>query len=76
MPVDHNHKEWVEKKKRSQEKYEKQWAEHATKCIKFGDGDISKTLDKKVKDEKHPNKLQLSSAIRQSLVTKCSMTPT
>ena len=55
---------------------EEQRAERAAKCVKFGDGDISKTLDKKVKDEKHPNKLQLSSAICQSLVTQCSVTPT
>ena len=76
MPADHNHKEWLEKKKRRQEKYKEQWAERAAKRVKFGDGDISKTPDKKVKDEKHPNKLQLSSAIRWSFVTQFSMTPT
>ena len=76
MPADHNHKEWLEKKKRRQEKYKEQWAERAAKRVKFGDGDISKTPDKKVKVEKHPNKLQLSSATCQSLVTQCSMTPT
>ena len=76
MLADHNHKEWLEKKKRRQEKYKEQRAERAAKHAKFGDGDISKTPDKKVKDEKHPNKLQLSSAICQSLVTQCSMTPT
>ncbi len=76
MPTDYNHKEWLEKKKCRQEKYEEQRAERAVKCVKFGDGVISKTLDKKLKDEKHPNNLQLSSTIRQSLVTQFSMTPT
>ena len=76
MPKDHNPKKWLDKKKRCQEKYEEQRAERAAKRVKFGDGDISKTPDKKVKDEKHPNKLKLSSAIHQSLVTQCSMTPT
>jgi hypothetical protein len=73
MPEDHNHKEWFDKKKRRQEKYKEQRAERAAKCVKLSDGDISKTPDKKVKDEKHPNKLQLSSAICQSLVTQCSI---
>ncbi len=74
--MDHNHKEWLEKKKRCQEKYEEQRAECAAKRVKFDNGDDSKTHYNKVKDKKYPNKLQLSSANCQSLMTQCSMTPT
>jgi hypothetical protein len=40
------------------------------------EGDKLKFTGAKVTDEKHPSKLELSSAICQSLVTQCSMTPT
>jgi hypothetical protein len=72
MPSNHDHKVWVENKKKRQEKYEEQWA---AKKVNF-EGDKLKSMNVKSKDEKHPNKIQLSSAICQSLVTQCSMTPT
>jgi hypothetical protein len=75
MPNNHNHAEWLEKKK----KHNAKWAEGRTnKCIKFTDKSKTKatTESDATKDEKHPSKHQLASSIRQSLVTHCSMTPT
>ena len=74
MPSDHNHAEWVEKKKKRQAEYEEKWA---AKRVKFSPGSSSTntTAAKPVKEEKHPSKLQISSSLRQSLVTHCCMTP-
>ena len=73
MPADHNHKEWAENKRKRQEQYEQK---RNAKRIKFeGDKNAKSNSDKRT-DEKHPSKLQLSSALCQSLVTQCSMTPT
>ena len=73
MPSDHNHHEWAEKKKKRQAEYE----EKRAKKVKFSsDGNSAKSSElKPVKEEKHPSKLQLSSSLRQSLVTHCCMTP-
>ena len=73
MPADHNHKEWAENKRKRQEQYEQK---RNAKRVKFeGDKNAKSDSDKRT-DEKHPSKLQLSSALCQSLVTQCSMTPT
>ena len=74
MPSDHNHAEWVEKKNKRQAEYEEK---RAAKRVKFSSGSSSAntTAAKPVKEEKHPSKLQLSTSLRQSLVTHCSMTP-
>ena len=75
MPADHNHKEWAENKHKRQGKWEQK---RDAKRVRFeGDkGDKTKPDGGKRTDEKHPSKLQLSSALRRSLVTRCSMTPT
>jgi hypothetical protein len=73
MPSDHNHAEWLEKKKKRQADFE----ERKTKRVKFAANDPAKSsAPKAAKDEKYPSKLQLSSSLRQSLVTHCCMTPT
>ncbi len=75
MPNDHNHAEWLEKKK----KHNAKWANRRiNKRIKFTDESKMKVATKSAatKNEKHPSKLQLASSIHQSLVTHCSMTPT
>ena len=73
MPADHNHKEWAENKRKHQEQYEQK---RDSKRVRFeGDKNVKSDGDKRT-DEKHPSKLQVSSALRQSLVTQCSMTPT
>jgi hypothetical protein len=75
MLNDHNHAEWLEKKKKRNTK----WAEgHINKCVKFSDETKAKDTTEPAtsKDEKHPTKLQLASSIRQSLVAHCLMTPT
>ena len=74
MPSDHNHAEWVEKKKKRQVEYEEK---RASKRVKFlsGSSSANTTAAKPVKEEKHPSKLQLSSSLCQSLVTHCCMTP-
>ena len=73
MPADHNHKEWAENKWKHQEQWEQK---HNAKRVRFeGDKNTKSEGDKRT-DEKHPSKLQLSSALCQSLVTQCSMTPT
>jgi hypothetical protein len=72
MPADHNHKEWAENKCKHQEQWEQK---RNAKRIHF-EGDKTKPNGGKCTDEKHPSKLQLSSALCQSLVTQCSMTPT
>ena len=73
MSPDHNHKEWAENKQKHQEKWEqKQDAKH----VHFEGDKTPKSDSNKHKDKKHPSKLQLSSALCQSLVTQCSMTPT
>jgi hypothetical protein len=70
MPNDHNHAEWLEKKKKRNG--------CANKHVKFTDKSKTKVTTKSdaTKNEKHPSKLQLASSIRQSLVIHCSMTPT
>jgi hypothetical protein len=76
MPQDHNHQEWLEKKKRKNTKWDNN---KANKHVKFsGDAEKKNSASKPqlVKDEKHPSKLQLSSSLRQSLATHCTMTPT
>jgi hypothetical protein len=75
MPADHNHKEWAENKLKRQEQWEQ---DRDAKCVRFeGDkGDKTKSDGGKRTDEKHPSKLQLSSALSQSLMTQYSMTPT
>ena len=72
MPANHDHDKWLLDKKRKKAEYEETKA--ARKRVKFDDG-ASSSKSAKVKDEKHPSQLQLSSALRQSLVTQCSMTP-
>jgi hypothetical protein len=75
MSNNHNHAEWLEKKK----KHNAKWAEGRTnKRVKFNDETKAKVTTKPAasKDEKHPTKLQLASSICQSLVTHCLMTPT
>ena len=73
MPSDHNHKEWAENKRKRQEQWEQK---RDAKRVRFeGDKNLKSDSDKRT-DEKHPSKLQLSSALCQSLVTQCSMTPT
>jgi hypothetical protein len=76
MPQDHNHQEWLEKRKRKNTKCDNN---KANKRVKFSGDAEKKNPDSKpqpVKDKKHPSKLQLSTTIRQSLVTHCAMTPT
>jgi hypothetical protein len=73
MPADHNHKEWVENKRKRQEQYEQK---RDAKRVHFEGDKNAKSDGDKCTDEKHPSKLQLSSALCQSLVTQCSMTPT
>ncbi len=58
MPSDYNHKAWLEKKKRGQEKYKEQ---QVAKKVKL-EGDKLNSTDIKVTDKKHLSKLQLSSA--------------
>jgi hypothetical protein len=75
MPNDHNHAEWLEKKKKRNAK----WADkHVNKRVKFTDVSKTKATTKSdaTKNEKQPSKLQLASSICQSLVTHCMMTPT
>jgi hypothetical protein len=73
MPSDHNHKEWAENKRKCPEQWEQK---RDAKRVRFeGDKNPKSDSDKRT-DKKHPTKLQLSSALRQSLVTQCSMTPT
>jgi len=74
MPSDHNHQEWVEKKKKHQQAFNKK---RNAKRVKFstGGGDSTLAAAKSSKDDKHPSKLQLNTAIHQSLVSHCSMTP-
>jgi len=74
MPSDHNHQEWVEKKKKRQQAFNEK---RNAKRVKFstGGGDSTSAVAKSSKDDKHPSKLQLNTAIRQSLVSHCSMTP-
>jgi hypothetical protein len=75
MPNNHNHAEWLEKKKKRDAK----WAEGCTnKRVKFPDENKAKATTKPTasKDEKHPTKLQLASSICQLLLTHCLMTPT
>ncbi len=74
MPNDHNHAEWLEKKKKCNTK----WIDgRVNERIKFTDKSKTKATTKSAatKNEKHPSKLQLASSIRQSLVTHCLMTP-
>ena len=73
MPSNHNHKEWAENKRKRQEQYEQR---RDAKRVRFEGDKAPKSNGEKRSDEKHPSKLQLSSALRQSLVTQCSMTPT
>jgi hypothetical protein len=73
MPSNHNHKEWAENKRKRQEQYEQR---RDAKRVRFEGDKPPKSDGDKRTDEKHPSKLQLSSALRQSLVTQCSMTPT
>jgi hypothetical protein len=73
MPIDHNHKEWLAKKKRQNAKYEEG---RAAKRVKFSPNIKHGETPAAKKDEKHPSKLQLASVVKQSLVTQCSMTPT
>ena len=73
MPADHNHKEWAENKRKRQEQYEQK---RDAKRVRFEGDTNAKSDGDKCTDEKHPSKLQLGSALRQSLVTQCSMTPT
>ena len=73
MPSDHNHKECAENKWKHQEKWEQK---HDAKHVHFEGDKTPKSDSNKHKDKKHPSKLHLSSALRQSLVTQCSMTPT
>jgi hypothetical protein len=75
MPNNHNHAEWLKKKKMRNAK----WAEGCTnKCIKLPDEKKTKATTKPAasKDEKHPTKLQLASLVCQLLITHCLMTPT
>ena len=74
MPADHNHEEWLVKKKRKTAKFEEG---RSAKRVKFSpDTKAATNLHASKKDEKHPSKLQLASSVKQSLVTQCSMTPT
>ena len=73
MPSNHNHKEWAENKRKRQEQYEQK---RDAKRVRFEGDKAPKSDSEKRSDEKHPSKLQLISALRQSLVTQCSMTPT
>jgi len=75
MPANHNHKEWAENKRKRHEQWEQK---RDAKRVRFeGDkGDKTKPDGGKRTGKKHPSKLQLSSSLRQSLVTQCSMTPT
>ena len=73
MPADHNHQEWAENKRKRQEQWEQK---RNAKRVRFKGDKPTKSEGDKRTDEKHPSKLQLSSALRQSLVTQCSMTPT
>jgi hypothetical protein len=73
MPSDHNHKEWAENKRKRQEQWEQK---RDTKRVRFEGDKNAKSDSDKSTDEKHPSKLQLGSALRQSLVPQCSMTPT
>jgi len=73
LPADHNHKEWAENKQKRQEQYEQKCD---AKRVRFEGDKNAKSEGYKRTDEKHPSKLQLSSALRQSLVNQCSMTPT
>ena len=73
MPSNHNHKEWAENKRKRQEQYEQR---RDAKRVRFEGDKPPKSDGDKRTDEKHPSKLQLSSALCQSLVTQCSMTPT
>ncbi len=64
MSNNHNHAEWLEKKKKRNAK----WAEGcANKRVKFTDKSKTKATTKSDanKDEKHPSKLQLASSICQ-----------
>jgi hypothetical protein len=72
MPANHDHDKWLEEKKRKKAAYME--AKVARKKVKFDDS-TSSSKATKAKEEKHPSQLQLSSALRQSLVTQCSMTP-
>jgi hypothetical protein len=75
MRHDHNHSNWLEKRKKPNAK----WAEgHAKKCVKFSDKTKAKDNAKPAvtKNDKHPTKLQLTLSNHQSLVTHCAMTPT
>jgi len=73
MPADHNHKEWAENKRKRQEQYEQK---RDAKRVRFEGYKNAKSDGDKRTDEKHPSKLQLSSALCQSLVAQCSMMPT
>ena len=74
MPADHDHEEWLAKKKRKNAKFEEG---RSAKCVKFSpDTKKATSLNAPKKDEKRPSKLQLASSVKQSLVTQCSMTPT
>ena len=46
------------------------------KRVRFEGDKAPKSVGEKRSDEKHPSKLQLSSALCQSLVAQCSMMPT
>jgi hypothetical protein len=76
MPHDHNHQEWLEKRKRKNTKWDNN---KANKRIKIrGDTEKKNPVSKPhtVKDKKHPSKFQLSTSLHQSLFTHCAMTPT
>jgi hypothetical protein len=76
MPQDHNHQKWLEKRKRKNTKWDNN---KANKCVKFS-SDAEKmnpaSKPQPVKDENHLSKLQLSTSLRQSLITYCVMMPT
>jgi hypothetical protein len=62
MPHDHNHQEWLEKRKRKNTKWNNN---KANKRVKFSGDAEKKNPDLKpqpLKDEKHPIKLQLSTS--------------
>ena len=71
MPSDHIHQEWAEKRRKKRADFKDRRA--GAKRVHFGMGDMKPAAV--IKEEKHPSKLQLSSAMRQSLITACSMTP-
>jgi hypothetical protein len=76
MPQDHNHQEWLEKRKTKNTKWDNN---KANKHVKFcSDAEKNNPCSKPqpMKDEKHPSKLQLSTSLHQSLVTHCAMMPT